>query len=104
VVVDKVEIARKNRKRGKESEKAIAKMLGGSRKGLFGGEDIDLDGKYSLEIKSRNSFSGVKWMDQCVKNSKGKFPVVIIHVTGKQHINDYVLIRIADFKTLIGKE
>lgn len=91
-----------NRKRGKNTEKAITKMINSvgmeaRRVGIFGGEDIETN-KYSVEVKGRKSFIGERFMLQAEKNTKGdKIPLVIVHLTGKKHTEDLVLMRFCDF-------
>lgn len=99
--MDKKEIARKNRKRGKKNEKDLTKILEGERVGIFGGEDIKIGDKYSIEAKSRKSFVAENWMLQAEKNCKGKLPIVIIHITGKQHKKDLVMFRLEEWENLI---
>lgn len=87
----------RNRERGKESEKEVAKLFNGKRMGLLGGEDI-FHPKFSIEVKSRKKFAAVKWMDQSKKNNKdNKIPIVVVHQANKHHENDLVLINIMDF-------
>ncbi len=71
-------IVKKNRRRAKAVERAIAKKLGGS------------------AIWS--------WYEQAVRNAKGKIPVLVIHITNKHHGNDLVVINLKDFEKLIKKE
>ncbi|HQO99973.1 MAG TPA: hypothetical protein PL042_05115 [Caldisericia bacterium] len=98
----KADVARSNRQRGKRNEKDLCKILGGERVGIFGGEDIAIkDKKISIEAKSRQSFVAEKWMEQSEKNCKGKLPLVIVHIKGKNHNKDLVLIRLEQFKDLI---
>ena len=86
----------RNRQRGKESEKVIAKLFGGQRIGLLGKEDI-FHPKYSIEVKSRKKFVGRKWFDQCEKNNiDNKIPIVVIHEANKPHNTDLVLIKVKD--------
>jgi len=97
----KADVARSNRQRGKRNEKALAKMLGGERVGIFGGEDIVIkDKKFSIEAKSRKSFVAEKWMVQAETNCKGKLPLVIVHIKGKNHNKDLVLLRLEEFQEL----
>lgn len=87
----------RNRKRAKEVERRLAKKLGGRRVGILGQEDIEHE-RFSIEVKSRKKFVAEAWMKQAEKNAKGKIPIVIVHVTGKHHENDYVIIKLKDFK------
>jgi len=38
---------------------------------------------------------------QAEKNCKGRIPIVIVHITGKQHDNDLVMFRLKDIKGLL---
>lgn len=87
----------RNRQRGKEVEKHIAKMFNGKRIGLLGKEDV-LHPIYSIEVKSRKKFVGKKWIEQCKKNNQdNKIPIVVVHEANKNHKNDLVIINIEDF-------
>jgi hypothetical protein len=94
---------RRNRLRGKQAERAVAKMLGGRRMGLFGKEDVEH--KFlSVEVKSRVSFVGKGWMQQAERNNPkpvDKIPVVVIHTKNCDHKNDLVMLRIADFQRFL---
>ncbi|MEM4134344.1 MAG: hypothetical protein QXV73_04030 [Candidatus Micrarchaeia archaeon] len=89
-------MANRNRQRAKEVERAVAKKVGGRRVGILGQEDISHD-KFSIEVKSRKVFVAEKWFAQAEKNAKGKVPLLIVHVTGKRHDNDYVIMKLKDF-------
>ena len=87
----------RNRQRGKDCEREIAKIVGGKRIGILGDEDV-LHPRYSIEVKSRKKFVGNKWMKQCIKNNKdNKIPIVVIHEANKNHLEDFVLIKLKDF-------
>lgn len=87
----------RNRERGKETEKAIAKLLGGRRVGILGKEDIDHP-DYTVEVKSRKSFAGSKFLEQAERhNADDKTAIAIVHVTGQRHGNDIVMMRLRDF-------
>lgn len=90
----------RNRERSKRVERAIAKKVGGRRVGILGQEDISHE-KFSIEVKLRKAFVAEKWMRQAERNAKGKVPLVIVHVTGKRHDNDYVIIKLKDFKEVL---
>lgn len=96
--------ANQNRQRGKRFEKVVAKSIGGTRVGIFGKEDVTTsDGLWSIECKSRKAFIGEKFMAQCVRNCPdGKTPVVIVHVTGRRHEDDLVMMRFADWQDWHG--
>lgn len=89
--------ANRNRQRGKECEREVAKILGGKRVGILGNEDV-AHPIYSIEVKSRKTFVARKWMEQCKKNNvDDKIPLVVVHEFNRNHSNDLVLINITDF-------
>ncbi len=93
----------KNRDRGKRAERAAAKLLGGERRGVLGGEDISHP-LWSVQVKSRKSFVAVNWMQQSVKDcSPNKTPLLVIHVQGQRHSGDFVMMRMADFIDQFGE-
>ena len=93
----------KNRQRGKRTEKAIAKRLGGRRVGVLGKSDVEHK-LFSFECKSRLKFVGEKWFMQAVRNcEQDKIPAVIVHITGQHHSNDYVIFKLRDFEDLLGR-
>jgi hypothetical protein len=96
----KADIARKNRRRGKQFQWKAAKLLGGKNVGGLGGEDVEhID--YSIEAKSRASFVGKNWMEQAEKNCpEGKIPLVLIHIRKDRHEDDLVMMRLKSFQKL----
>ena len=101
--MDKADMARKNRQRGKRNEKVLANLMGAERVGIFGGED-GRDEMFSIEMKSRKMFVGQKWMDQAVTNCpEGKIPLVALHVMGQRRMSDLVMVRLSDWIDLHGK-
>lgn len=91
---------RRNRQRGKAHERATAKALGGKRIGILGSEDVQ-HSIYSIECKSVKAFVGRSWYEQCVRNNKdGKINLVVIHLTKRDHDNDYVLLKLSDLLLL----
>jgi hypothetical protein len=91
-----------NRERGKAAERAVAKALDGKRVGTMGGEDVHLDGPWSCEVKSRRAFVASSWMDQASRNAPaGKTPMVVVHVHGKRHNEDLVVLRLEDWKKVV---
>lgn len=91
-----------NRRRGKDAERALAKRLGGRRTGVLGREDISHP-LLSIEVKSRARFVGERFMAQAKLNSDGRIPAVIVHVTGKPHDRDLIMLELRDFEDLFGK-
>lgn len=91
-----------NRQRGKRTERAIARITGGQRLGLLGKEDVDA-GPFSIEVKDRKTFAGTSFMEQAVRNCReGKTPLVVVHVTGKSHDGDLVMMRFKDWQDWYG--
>ena len=91
-----------NRNRGKAAERAVALALGGKRVGTMSGEDVHFDGPWSAEVKSRAAFVAADWMEQAVRNAPpGKTPIVVVHVRGKRHDKDLVIIRMTDWAELL---
>ncbi len=92
-----------NRDRGKRTEQAVAGLLNGKRLGLLGSEDVSA-GPFSIEVKDRMTFAGASFMAQAVRNCPtGKTPLVVVHVTGKRHESDLVMIRLSDWIDWFGK-
>ena len=90
----------RNRERGKDAERAVAKTLGGTRIGTMGKEDVMLP-DLSVEVKSRKKFVAKGWMDQALKNCPdGKTPIVVVHISNTPYKNDMVLMRVEDFTRL----
>lgn len=93
----------RNRKRGKDVEREVAKMFGGKRVGSLGYEDVQHD-MFSIEVKSRVKFAAKAWMQQAERNNpnKGtKAPIVVVHMKNCPHKDNMVLINIVDFLNLI---
>ncbi len=91
-----------NRRRGKHTERQIAKRLGGTRRGILGGHDIDA-GPWAVEVKDRVSFVGSTFMAQAERNCPpGKTPLVVVHQTGRRHADDLVMLRLTDWLDLFG--
>lgn len=100
----------KNRQRGKRTEKEIAKRMGGTRVGILGKSDVELDSfieghpLYSVEVKSRIKAACVSWMNQARKNCpKEKVPIVRLHIKGKQYKDDIIMLNVEDFTTWFDK-
>jgi hypothetical protein len=92
-----------NRDRGKSAERAVAHALGGKRIGTLSGEDVHFDGPFSAEVTSRAAFVACGWMDQAVRNAPPeKTPLLVIHVRGKRHKDDLVILRLVDWQDWHG--
>ena len=100
---EKALIAKRNRRRGKKTEKAVAKIMGGKAIGALSGEDI-FHPIVSIECKDRKKFVGKKWLEQAQRNAtNNKAPLVYIHITGERHINDMILMYCKDFQDFFGR-
>lgn len=93
--------ASRNRDRGKDLEKAMAKIFNGKRMGVLGGEDI-FHPIFSIECKSKVKFSARKIMEQCKRNNKdSKIPLCVIHEPTKMYMDSLVMLDLDDFLKLI---
>ena len=87
----------KNRIRGKNTERALAKILGGRRVGILGKEDIDIPG-FCVEIKDRVKFIGDNFLKQAEKHlTDYKKAIAIVHIHKQPHEKDIVLMRLKDW-------
>ncbi len=88
---------KRNRQRGKELEREIARLLGGKRIGLLGQEDVQHP-VWSIECKERKRVVIEAWMAQAEKYSTiDKTPLLVIHKLGKSHNQDIVCMRLYEF-------
>ncbi|MEM0324940.1 MAG: hypothetical protein QXW35_03505 [Candidatus Aenigmatarchaeota archaeon] len=95
-------MANKNRQRGKRAERKIAEKLGGRRVGILGKEDVITE-KFIVEVKDRKEFVGEKFLMQAEKHkTDNKVCIAIVHIRGKRYEDSIVLIRLKDFKELVG--
>ena len=92
----------------KASERAIAARLGGKRTGPSGraGADVLAPG-LAVEVKCRKAFP--VWltgaMTQALKaGGKDRLPVVVLHLAGRHHENDVVLLRLGDLEVLTAEK
>ena len=86
-------------------------MLDGERVPITGrqrGSAPDIEHpRFSIEVKDREKLPS--WlhdaMDQAVASIRnGKVPVVILHAKGMQHADDFVMMRLGDFRTMYLSE
>jgi hypothetical protein len=87
------------RDRGKENERALAKIFKTKRKGPTGEFGSDMISElFSIEAKERDQFPN--WMTDAMAqargDSHGKIPIVVFHLLGTRHDNDMVLISLKD--------
>lgn len=93
----------KNRRRGKDLERFLAKYLKGRRIGLLGQEDIQLN-FFSVECKERKSLP--KFLKDCMAQAEAnceerKVPFVILHELNKSHKEDLVILRLPHWRTFV---
>jgi len=102
--MDKKQVANKNRRRGKQNERALAKRLKARRVGILGKWDIENE-LFIGECKSRKKFIAEKWMEQIerAKRQDSRIAIVIVHIQGQHRKHDFVLMRMQDFEDLLGK-
>ena len=94
----------KNRRRGKNLERYVAREFEGRRTAILGGEDVELK-RFSVECKSREKPLRTidKWMAQAVANCHGKVPMLYFHVCNMLHKDDLVIFRAEDIQPIIQR-
>lgn len=87
----------------KHTERAIAALLGGKRVPITGRQRGDvpdvLHPDFSIEVKHRQELPGwlTEAMEQAVAAKHGKqLPIVVLHLKGRKHMDDLVIIRLQD--------
>ena len=94
--------ANRNRRRGKNCERQIAKRLGGRRMGILGKHDVEC-GPFSGEVKSRKKCVLTGWMEQSRRNCpEGRTPIVIVHIVGTRYDDDLVCMKMSDWQAWHG--
>lgn len=92
----------------KAVELKLAKLLGGQRVPITGrirGSSPDIEHPFlSIEVKERQTLPD--WlhdaMEQAEASIRGnKYPVVILHQKGFKHDNDFVVMKLSDFRTRV---
>jgi len=73
----------------------------------LGGQDVEVQtdqGMFYFESKSRATFVGEKWLQQVERHAKaqGKIAACQVHLTGRHHSNDIVMIRLKEWEDLHG--
>jgi len=86
----------------KQCERAVGKFFGGVRNPVHGsGPRCDVSTPtMSIEVKERAE--SVKWLDDAVSEAvanceSGKLPAVVLHTKGRNHNQDYVIIKAVNF-------
>ncbi len=92
----------------KRTERAVARKLGGKRTSKVGqgtnAPDVETDA-WSIEVKHRQELP--LWLTealaQAARNaSDGKLPLVVLHESGRRHVDDLVVLRLGDFEAWFG--
>jgi len=93
---------KKNRRRGKEAEKMVAKFFSGLRIGILGGADVITD-RFVVEVKEREKIPAIirQGIEQAEKYASGKIPVFVLHKLGSCYDNDYVILKMKNFLEVI---
>ncbi|MCD6125124.1 hypothetical protein J7J62_08145 [bacterium] len=97
------------RNRGKSMERAIAKIFqfdNARRIGILGKEDIITD-RFIIEVKERKKLP--KFMLNAYRQiekhrTKDKIPLFILHELNKNHMNDFVILKLKDFLEIIKND
>lgn len=97
--------------RWKDTERALAKRLGGRRVPVTGrqrGDQPDIEhGAFAIEVKSRKALP--LWLRDAVAQAVAarhddiQLPIAILHQHGNRHSNDLVVMRLDDFEEWHGR-
>jgi len=95
-------MSKKGRRRGKSLERYVAKLFGGERLGLIGGEDVRLS-HFSVECKERERLpASIKiWYRQAKEYAGDRIPMVYLHELNRPHEEDLIVIRAKDIRGCI---
>jgi len=89
----------------KRSEREIAKRVDGERNPVGTGKADVTSELFAIEVKERKSLP--MWLVHALQQSKsasrGKLNLVVLHELGKRHDNDYVLMQMSVFQSLMEK-
>jgi len=95
-----------NRRRGKDTQKALAKLLRCKDVGTLGKYDL-INQLFCVEAKERKQFVAEKWWYQVTDHMKkdpfvkNQIPIVGVHILGKRHDNDFIIIQVKDFLRIL---
>ena len=90
----------------KQSERAIARRLGGQRLGPTGRYGCDVTSAWlSVEVKTRKRLPA--WLLNALAQARAgcaerRLPIVILHQLGQRHDDDLALMRLADLESWLG--
>ena len=93
----------KNRRRGKDMERFLARYLKGERVGILGNEDVRFN-YFSAETKERKSLP--KFLKDCMAQAEAncpdrKIPFVVLHELNKSHKEDLVILRLPHWRKFV---
>ncbi len=88
----------------KGTERAIAKHLGGTRRGHLGGVDVTTDW-LAVECKHRQTLP--TWLTAAMQQAQrhaamSQLPIVVLHEHGGKHADNLVVMRLGDFREWFG--
>lgn len=91
----------------KHTERAVAKLVDGQRNGNTGSNSADVEtDTMAVEVKHRKTLPA--WLldavHQAQRNAGRKTPIVVLHQAGQRHTGDLVVVRMADFIAMTGKD
>jgi hypothetical protein len=91
----------------KANERATAKRLGCKRMGPQGKSGPDVVGEW-LCVESKERRDLPKWLQEAMEQARcgcpeTKLPIVQLHLFGRRHDNDYIIMRQADFEAWFGE-
>ena len=91
----------------KDTERELARRLNGHRVGNTGSATPDVVTDWlAVEVKTRKALPDWLWqgMAQAVRNNDGdgRLPVLLLHQTGARHDDDFVVMRLYDFREWFG--
>ena len=93
----------------KATERAVAGLLQGQRVPVTGrqrGSAPDIDHRWlSIEVKHRKKLPA--WLHDAMNqaeasNTGEQLPVVVLHESGKRHVENFVVVRLGDFVDWFG--
>ncbi|HCE18529.1 MAG TPA: hypothetical protein DEQ80_11780 [Anaerolinea thermolimosa] len=90
----------------KQTERQIARRLGGKRLGATGQATADVVSDWlSVEVKHRRKLP--EWLKDAITQAKAgageRLAIVVLHQAGSRHADDLVLMRLADFEEWFGE-
>ena len=96
----------RNRQRGKDYERWLARDLEGRRVGLLGMEDV-VTNRFAIECKEREKLP--RFIHKCISQAKANCPddklaIVALHELNTSHDKDLIVMEYSVFRTITGSE